>query len=66
MNWSSDDLLEYSSSDDGVVSLYGSDVEDDTVNFARQALKRHAAVACMIGMYYEVTFLQDKKRSVHA
>ncbi|KAI4980589.1 hypothetical protein ZWY2020_021074 [Hordeum vulgare] len=66
MNWSSDDLLEYSSSDDGVVSLYGSDVEDDTVNFARQTLKRHATVAYMIGMYYEVTFLQDKKMSVHA
>ncbi|KAI5021549.1 hypothetical protein ZWY2020_058279 [Hordeum vulgare] len=49
MNWSSDDLLEYSSSDDGVVSLYGSDVEDDTVNFARQTLKRHVAIACMIG-----------------
>ncbi|KAE8804305.1 hypothetical protein D1007_19720 [Hordeum vulgare] len=49
MNWSSDDLFEYSSSDDGVVSLYGSDVEDDTVQFARQTLKRHAAVACMIG-----------------
>lgn len=66
MNWSSDDLFEYSSSDDGVVSLHGSDVEDDTIQFARQTLKRHAAVACMIGMYYEVTFLQNKKRSVHA
>ncbi|KAE8801215.1 hypothetical protein D1007_23107 [Hordeum vulgare] len=49
MNWSTDDLFEYSSSDDGVVSLHGSDVEDDTVQFARQTLKRHAAVACMIG-----------------
>ncbi|KAE8772982.1 hypothetical protein D1007_54951 [Hordeum vulgare] len=49
MNWSSDDLFEYSSSDDGVVSLYGSDVDDYTVQFARQTLKRHAAVACMIG-----------------
>jgi hypothetical protein len=41
-----DEFTYTSSSDDSVETLSESDVQDDTINIARQALKCHAIVAC--------------------